>query len=56
MAIAKLKRQKENKLDELAERIAGEINVRAAQMTREERAKADAETRKILARVRRRTP
>jgi len=56
MAVAKLKRPKEDQLDELAERIATEINERAARMTPEERAKADSETKKIAARLQRRTP
>ena len=56
MAVAKLKRQKEDRFEELAERIATEINERAAKMTPEERAKADSETRKIAAKVQRRTP
>ena len=56
MAVAKLKRPKEGMLEDLAERIAAEINERAAKMTPEERAKADAETKKIAARVERRTP
>jgi len=54
MAVAKLKRPKEDRLEELAERIAAEINERAAKMTPEERAKADSETKKIAARVQRR--
>jgi hypothetical protein len=56
MAVAKLKYPKEDPLEELAERIANEINDRAAKMTPEERAKADSETTKIAAQVRRRTP
>jgi hypothetical protein len=56
MAVAKLKRPKEDRFEELAERIATEINERAAKMTPEERAKADSETKKIAARVQRRTP
>jgi hypothetical protein len=56
MALAKLKRPKENQLEVLAERIAAEINERAERMTPEERAKADAETKKIAAQVQRRTP
>jgi hypothetical protein len=56
MAVAKLKRPKEDRFEELAERIAAEINERAAKMTTEERARADSETKKIAARVRRRTP
>jgi hypothetical protein len=55
MALAKLKRLNEDRLDELAERFAAEINDRAAKMTPEERAKADAETTKIANRVKRRT-
>ena len=56
MAVAKLKRPKEDRFEEMAQRIVGEINARAAKMTREERAKADSETKKIADRVRRRTP
>jgi hypothetical protein len=55
MAVAKLKRQKEDRLEELAERIATEINERADKMAPEARARADAETKKIADRVRRRT-
>jgi hypothetical protein len=56
VAVAKLKRPKEDQFEELAERIATEINERAAKMTPEERAKADSETKKIAAKVQRRTP
>ena len=56
MAVAKLKRPKEDRLENLAERIAAEINERASRMTSEERAKADSETRKIATQVQRRTP
>jgi hypothetical protein len=56
MAVAKLKRPKEDRFEELAERIAAEINERAAKMTPEERAGADSETKKIADRVQRRTP
>jgi hypothetical protein len=56
MAVAKLKRSKEDQFEELAERIAAEINERAAKMTPERRARADSETKKIAARVQRRTP
>ncbi len=56
MAVAKLKRPQEDQLEELAERIATEIDQRAAKMTPEERAQADCETKKITARVQRRTP
>lgn len=56
MALAKLKRRQEDRLEELAERVATEINERAAKMTPEERAKADSETKKIAAKVQRRTP
>jgi hypothetical protein len=56
MAVAKLKRPKADRLEELGERIAAEINERAAKMTPEDRAKADAETRKIAAQVQHRTP
>ncbi len=55
MAVAKLKRQKEDRLEELAERMAAEINERAAVMTPEKRQKADSETKKIADRVQRRT-
>jgi len=55
MAVAKLKRQKEDRFEDLAERIASEINDRAARMTSEERARADSETKKIAAQVQRRT-
>jgi hypothetical protein len=55
MAVAKLKRPQEDNFEELAQRIAIEINERAARMTPEERAKADSETRKIAAQVQRRT-
>jgi hypothetical protein len=56
MAVAKLKYSKEDRLERLAERVANEINERAAKMTTEERAKADSETAKIATQVRRRTP
>jgi hypothetical protein len=56
MAVAKLKRPKEDRFEELAERIATEIDECAAQMTPKERAQADSETRKIAAQVQRRTP
>jgi len=56
MAVAKLKRPKEDQFEELAERIAVEINERAAKMTPEERSRADSETKKIAAQVQRRTP
>jgi hypothetical protein len=55
MALAKLKRQKEDRLEELAERIAAEINERADKMTPKDRARADAATKRIADRVRRRT-
>ena len=55
MAVARLKRPKDDQFEELAERIAAEINERAAKMTPQERAKADSETRKIAALVQRRT-
>ena len=51
MAVAKLKRPQENRFEDLAERIAAEINERAAKMTPEQRAKADSETKKIAAQV-----
>jgi hypothetical protein len=56
MAVAKLKHPKEDRFEELAERIANEINERAAKMTPDRRARADSETKKIAARVQRRTP
>ena len=56
MAVAKLKRPKADRLDELAGRIAAEINERAAKMTPEDRAQADSKTKKIAAQVQRRTP
>jgi len=55
MAVAKLKRPKEDRLEELAERIATEINERAAKITPQQRARADAETKKIAAQAQRRT-
>lgn len=56
MAVAKLKRPKETKLEELAERLATEINERASKMNAGERAKSDLETQRIATRVQRRTP
>lgn len=56
MAVAKLKRPKEDQFEEFAERIAAEINQRAAKMTPKDRAQADAETKKIVAQLQRRTP
>lgn len=56
MAVAKLKRPKEDQFEELANRIATEISERAAKMTSEERVRADSETKKIANRVQRRTP
>jgi len=56
MAVAKLKRPKQDRLEELAERIAAEINDRACKMPPEDRAQADSETKKIAAQVQRRTP
>jgi hypothetical protein len=55
MAVAKLKRPKEDRLEDFAERIAAEINQRAAKMPAADRAKADAETKKIADQVQRRT-
>ena len=55
MAVAKLKRPKEDRFEELAERLATEIDERAAKMTPKERAQADSETKKIAAQVQRRT-
>ncbi len=54
MGVAKLKRPKEEQFEELADRIAAEIDERASKMTPEERAKADSETRKIAAGLQRR--
>jgi hypothetical protein len=56
MAVAKLKQPKEDRFDELAERLAADINERASKMTPEDRAKADSETKKMAAQVQRRTP
>ncbi len=56
MAVAKLKRPKQDQFEELAERIATEIDERAAKMTPRERARADSETKKIAAQAQRRTP
>lgn len=56
IAIANLKRPKEDRLEEFAERIAADVNERAAKMTPEDRVKADSETRKIASQVQRRTP
>ena len=56
MAVVKLKYPKEDRLEQLAERVANKINERAAKMTPQKRAKADSETTKIAAQVRRRTP
>jgi uncharacterized protein YjbJ (UPF0337 family) len=56
MAVAKLKRPKENRFEDLAERIAGEINERAAKMTPDDRARADSETKTIAAQAQRRSP
>ena len=55
MAVAKLERQKEDRLEELVERFATDINERAARMTPEKRQQADSETTKIADRVQRRT-
>jgi hypothetical protein len=55
MGVAKLKQPEENRLENLAERIANEINERASTMSSEERTKADSETREIATRVQRRT-
>jgi hypothetical protein len=56
MAVAKLKEPKEDPFEELAVRIAAEINDRAAKMTPEERAQADSETKRIADQAQRRTP
>ncbi|HTS34519.1 MAG TPA: hypothetical protein VMH04_02540 [Candidatus Solibacter sp.] len=55
MALAKLKRLKEDRMEDLAERLAAEIDERASKMTPKERAKADSETLKIATQVQRRT-
>jgi hypothetical protein len=55
MAVAKLKHQKEEALEELAERTAADINRRAERMNPEEREKADAQTKRIADQVQRRT-
>ncbi len=55
MSLAKLRRPKEDRFEEFAERIATAINERASKMTAEERAQADSETKKIADRVQRRT-
>jgi hypothetical protein len=55
MAVAKLKQPQKDNFEEVAQRIATEINERAARMTPDERAKADSETRKIAVQVQRRT-
>jgi hypothetical protein len=47
MAVAKLNYPKQDRLERLAERVANEINERAAKMTPEQRAKADSEIAKI---------
>jgi hypothetical protein len=52
----KLKHPKEDQFEELAERLASEINKRAARMAPEKRAQADSETEKIADRVRNRIP
>ncbi len=56
MAVAKLKRPKEDRFEDLAERIVAEINERASKMTPDDRAQADSTTTKIAAQVQRRTP
>jgi hypothetical protein len=53
MRRSKLKHPKEDRFEEFAERLAFEINERAAKMTPEKRAWADSETKKIAAQVRR---
>jgi hypothetical protein len=47
LAVTKLKRPKADYMEDLAQRVASEINERAAKMTPDKRAKADSETRKI---------
>jgi hypothetical protein len=56
MAVAKLKRPKDDPFEDLAERIAAEINERASKMTPEDRAQADSETKRTAAQVQRRNP
>jgi hypothetical protein len=56
MAVAKLKPPKTNALEELAERLAADINERAAKMPSKKRTQADSETKRIADRVQRRTP
>lgn len=51
MGTAKLREPQENRFEELAERIAAEINERAAKMTPEMRERADAQTKKIADQV-----
>jgi hypothetical protein len=55
MALAKLKHQTENRLEDLADRIASEISQRAAKMTPAKRTQADSATKKIADRAQRRT-
>jgi hypothetical protein len=55
MAVAKLKRTKEERLEELAERIAADVNRRAEKMSPEQRKKADSETKRIADEVQHRT-
>ena len=51
MKLFKSKRPRESRLEKLAERIAAEINRRAATLTPEEQRKADLETKKIADQV-----
>jgi hypothetical protein len=53
MRRSKLQHSKEDRFEELAELFAAEINERAARMTPEKRAQADAETGELTARVQR---
>lgn len=55
MALAKPKRAQEDRFEEFAERMAAEIDERAAKMTPAERSRADSETKKIATQVGRRT-
>ena len=51
MAGGKLKRRQKERFEELAERVAADINERAARMIPEALARADSETKKIAAQV-----
>ena len=49
--MAELNQANADRLDELADRIAAEINDRASKLTAEERAKADSETTRVVSQV-----